>query len=142
MMREPTRAFAFAMLISLLASDGGPAFAQVDLTSPYPAEVALSQEGDKGFIFRRNPGSQRLYTYDLDRADRSFCNEGCDGARPPVPAPASAKTLGLWTVVRRDDGSLQWAYRGHPVYTMYHDAPDNPTGDGEDGRHQTRRISG
>ena len=134
MMRPTTTPSAVAAMISLLICEGTPALAQIDLTSPYPAEVALSQEGDKGYLFRRNPGSQRLYTYDLDRPDRSLCNGGCSGARPPVPAPASAKTLGLWTVVRRDDGTLQWAYRGHPVYTLYHDAPNDPKGDGEDGK--------
>jgi predicted lipoprotein with Yx(FWY)xxD motif len=104
-----------------------------DANLPYPAEVALSEEGDHGFVFRRFPGSQRLYTYDLDRGGRSYCNAGCASARPPVVAPASAKAMGDWTVVRRDDGQLQWAYRGQPVYSLFHDAPKDPAGDGEGG---------
>jgi predicted lipoprotein with Yx(FWY)xxD motif len=112
---------------------GGPVRAAFDTALSYPSEVALSEEGTKGYVFRRFPGSQRLYTYDQDRAGRSFCNEGCDSARPPVLAPAAAKPMGEWTVIRRDDGGLQWAYRGHPVYSMYHDAPNDPHGDGEGG---------
>jgi predicted lipoprotein with Yx(FWY)xxD motif len=120
-------------LLPILVLYGAPAKAAFDVGAPYPTEVALSEEGDNGFVFRRFPGSQRLYTYDLDRAGRSFCNEGCEGAHPPVIAPASATAMGQWSVVRRDDGRLQWAYRGHPVYSFFHDAPKDPHGDGEGG---------
>ena len=104
-----------------------------DVTLPYPAEVGLLQEGDKGFVFRRAPGNQRLYTYDLDHESRSFCNGGCERAWPPVFAPASAHAMGQWSVIRRDDGQLQWAYRGHPVYSLLNDSPNDPKGDGEGG---------
>jgi predicted lipoprotein with Yx(FWY)xxD motif len=104
-----------------------------DANLPYPAEVALSEEGDQGFVFRRFPGSQRLYIYDLDRGGRSYCNGGCASARPPVIAPDSARPMGDWTIVRRDDGQSQWVYRGHPVYSFFHDAPNDPKGDGESG---------
>lgn len=100
---------------------------------PYPAQVALSQEGDKGYVFRRFPGSQRLYIYDLDHDGHSACNLGCDGARPPVIAPPSSMPMGNWTIIKRDDGFGQWAYQGHPVYTLYHDEPNDPKGDGEGG---------
>jgi predicted lipoprotein with Yx(FWY)xxD motif len=110
-----------------------PVWAAFDATLPYPAEVALSEVGDKGYVYVRFPGAQRLYTYDLDRAGRSFCNEGCVSARPPILAPAGSKPLGDWTVIRRDDGLLQLAYRGSPVYTLFHDAPNAPHGDGEGG---------
>jgi predicted lipoprotein with Yx(FWY)xxD motif len=132
---------AMALLLSLCGSL--PAGAQTlatpgsntppDLLKGYPAEVALSDEGQKGFVFRRFPGSQRLYTYDRDTPDHSNCNFGCDGARPPVSAPPGAKPVGDWTLVKRDDGNSQWAYKGHPVYTLFHDDPGNPGGDGEDG---------
>jgi predicted lipoprotein with Yx(FWY)xxD motif len=122
----------FLAAAALMTICGG-ARAAFDTSLSYPGEVALSEEGAKGYVFRRFPGSQRLYFYDQDRGGRSFCNEGCDSARPPVLAPAAAKPMGEWTVIRRDDGQLQWAYRGHPVYTMYHDAPNDPHGDGEGG---------
>ena len=118
---------------ALLVFGAAPAWAAFDATLPYPAEVALSEVGDKGFVFVRFPGAQRLYTYDLDRAGRSFCNEGCNSAHPPILAPAGSKPLGEWTTIRRDDGLLQWAYRGQPVYTLFHDSPNAPHGDGEGG---------
>ena len=61
-----------------------PALAAFDASLPYPAEVALSEVGDKGYVYVRFPGAQRLYTYDLDPTGRSACNEGCMSARPPV----------------------------------------------------------
>ena len=118
---------------ALFLGMAAPALAAFDEALPYPTEVALSQEGDKGFVYRRFPGSQRLYIYDLDKDGKSACNETCIGARPPIYAPASAKPVGEWTVVHRDDGRMQWAYRGHPVYTFFHDRPNEPHGDGEDG---------
>jgi predicted lipoprotein with Yx(FWY)xxD motif len=125
--RKPVAAALF------MICGGGVAWAAFDATLPYPTEVALSEVGDKGYVFVRFPGAQRLYTYDMDRAGRSFCNEGCDSAHPPILAPAGSKAMGDWTVIRRDDGLLQWAYRGQPVYTLFHDSPNAPHGDGEGG---------
>ena len=99
----------------------------------YPEEVALSQEGSKGWVYRRFPGGQRLYFYDLDKDGKSVCNKGCDGAWTPVFAPPNSVSKGLWTVIVRDDGSRQWAYKGRPVYTLYHDDPAAPAGDGREG---------
>jgi predicted lipoprotein with Yx(FWY)xxD motif len=121
-----------AILPVLILFDA-PARAAFDVSLPYPTEVALTEEGDKGFVFRRFPGAQRLYIYDLDRAGRSYCNQDCEGAHVPVLAPASAHPMGEWTVIRRYDDRLQWAYRGHPVYSLFHDAPNAPHGDGEGG---------
>ena len=99
----------------------------------YPEEVALSQEGSKGWVYRRFPGGKRLYFYDLDKDGKSACNKGCDGAWTPVYAPPNAVSKGLWTVIVRDDGSRQWAYKGRPLYTLYHDDPAAPGGDGQAG---------
>jgi predicted lipoprotein with Yx(FWY)xxD motif len=99
----------------------------------YPEEVALSQEGSGGWLYRRFPGGQRLYFYDLDKNGSSACNKGCDGAWTPVYAPPNSVPKGLWTVIVRDDGSRQWAYKGRPLYTLYHDDPAAPAGDGQGG---------
>jgi predicted lipoprotein with Yx(FWY)xxD motif len=99
----------------------------------YPEEVALSQEGSAGWIYRRFPGGQRLYFHDLDKNGKSACNKGCEGAWVPVYAPPNAVSKGLWTVIVRNDRSRQWVYNGRPVYTLYHDDPAAPTGDGQGG---------
>jgi predicted lipoprotein with Yx(FWY)xxD motif len=104
-----------------------------DMSIGYPEQVALSQEGPKGWVYRRFPGGKRLYLYDLDKRDSSACNKLCEGAHTPVYAPDSGKPAGLWSIVARYDGTRQWAYRGRPVYTLYHDDPAAPIGDGEGG---------
>jgi len=104
-----------------------------DVTKGYPAEVALGEEGDKGLLFRRFPGAQRLYIYDLDKNSQSACNLGCDGPRPPVYVSCTAKPMPDWTIVQRYNGLCQWAYKGHPLYTYFHDTPNDPKGDGEGG---------
>src|SRR3954462_11141015 len=90
--------------VLLLAVPGVARAAPFDANLPYPTEVALSQEKD-GYVYRRFPGGQRLYTYDRDPFDRSACNASCARSRPPILAPANAKSMGDWTVIRRDDGA-------------------------------------
>jgi predicted lipoprotein with Yx(FWY)xxD motif len=123
-------AMALAVLALLRLTGGAHAY---DTSLRYPSEVALSLEGEKGYVFRRFPGSQRLYTYDKDKPTRSACNIGCDGAHMPVLAPADAMVMDEWSIIDRDDGTRQWAFRGKPIYTAFHDPAGDPRGDGEDG---------
>jgi len=127
--------FAGALVLSLCC--GLPARAAPtstpDTVAPYPVDVALDQEGPNELIYRRFPGGQRLYYYDLDHNGVSACNIGCDGPRPPVYAACSATPMGVWTIFKRYNGLCQWVYNGHPLYTFYHDAPNDPKGDGEGG---------
>jgi len=77
-----------------------------------------------------------LYTFDKDAANsgKSVCNDQCAKNWPPVMAEASAKPMGDWTLVTRDDGSKQWAYKGKPVYLFAPDTkPGDKTGEGKGG---------
>ena len=50
---------------------------------------------------------------------------------PPLAAPETAKAIGDWSIVMRDDGSRQWAFKGKPVYHWVKDQkPGDRTGDG------------
>ena len=40
----------------------------------------------------------------------------CAHQWPPVVAPQDAHRIGDWTPIGRPDGTLQWAYKGKPVY--------------------------
>jgi len=51
-----------------------------------------------------------LYTFDKDSGGKSVCTGECAKHWPPFKAEAGAKAEGKWTVVQRDDGTMQWAY--------------------------------
>lgn len=71
-----------------------------------------------------NTSGMTLYTFDNDAAGsgKSVCNGPCAGLWPPVAAAADAMPEGDMTIVARDDGSKQWAYKGKPVYLYKSDA--------------------
>ena len=75
-----------------------------------------------------NTSGMTLYTFDNDTAGsgKSACNGPCAGLWPPVMAEADAKPEGDMTLVTRDDGTKQWAYKGKPVYTY---SADKKAGD-------------
>ena len=81
-----------------------------------------------------NNAGMTLYTFDKDAGGKSACNGPCAGNWPPLMAGADAKASGDWSVVTRDDGSKQWAYKGKPLYTWSKDQkPGDMTGDGFNG---------
>jgi predicted lipoprotein with Yx(FWY)xxD motif len=73
-----------------------------------------------------------LYTFDKDTAGTSNCSGKCAKAWPPALAPASAMVSGDFSTIKRtDDGDLQWAYKGMPLYLWIKDKkPGDETGDG------------
>jgi predicted lipoprotein with Yx(FWY)xxD motif len=93
------------------------------MAQPAPAMVA-----DGALV---GPNGMALYTFDRDGMGKSACNGPCAANWPPLMAQASASASGDWSVVARDDGSKQWAYKGKPVYYWSKDAkPGDRTGDG------------
>ena len=65
-----------------------------------------------------NTAGMTLYTFDNDAAGsgKSVCNGPCAGLWPPVMVEAGAAPEGDMTIITRDDGAKQWAYKGKPVY--------------------------
>ena len=115
------------------AATAEPTIKATGSATSHPAEVAFVEEGSMGSVYRETAHSLRLYTYDHDTPNRSSCMEGCASAWPPLEAAAKSEPVGDWTLVDRPDGKQQWAFKGRPVYTRFHDAPSVPTGDGIDG---------
>jgi predicted lipoprotein with Yx(FWY)xxD motif len=80
-----------------------------------------------------NAAGMTLYTFDNDPkgAGKSVCNGPCAANWPPIMAAADAKPEGDYTIVTRDDGAKQWAYKGKPLYLWVKDQkPGDKTGDG------------
>lgn len=72
-----------------------------------------------------------VYTFDKDTGGKSMCNADCAKNWPPMMAPAGAKAEGKWSVIKRDDGMMQYAYDGKPLYTFVKDEkPGEMKGDG------------
>lgn len=78
------------------------------------------------------PNGMTLYTFDKDIAGsgKSVCNGPCAANWPPLTA-TSAPEEADYSLVQRDDGTRQIAYKGKPLYYWVKDAKSgDTTGDG------------
>ena len=92
------------------------------MMSDAPAKVA-----DGVFV---GANGMTLYTFDKDAGGKSMCNGPCATTWPPLMA-TSGSASGDWSMITRDDGSKQWAYKGKPVYFWVKDQKaGDRTGDG------------
>jgi predicted lipoprotein with Yx(FWY)xxD motif len=74
-----------------------------------------------------------LYTFDKDApgSGKSVCNGPCAVNWPPLFATDNDRPSGEWSIVTRDDGKRQWAFRGKPLYSWIKDQkPGDRTGEG------------
>lgn len=75
-----------------------------------------------------------LYTFDQDASGRSNCTGACAVAWPPFVAAQPPRDNGAFTQIMREDGRLQWARDGKPLYFFASDAqPGDAKGDGMSG---------
>ena len=93
----------------------------------YAAEPAMTKDGmlvdHKGMT---------LYTFAKDAGGKSMCNDKCAANWPPLMVEGNHNTMGKWTMIKRDDGTQQWAYDGKPLYTFVMDKKaGDATGDGK-----------
>lgn len=71
-----------------------------------------------------------LYTFDKDAEGKSMCNGKCAENWPPLYAQDTMPS-GDFSVITRDDGKKQVAYKGKPLYYWVKDQkPGDRTGDG------------
>jgi predicted lipoprotein with Yx(FWY)xxD motif len=71
-----------------------------------------------------DPTGKPLYTYDNDTMKgMSHCRDDCAQAWPPFLAGPSARPVGDWTIIVREGGAQQWAYKDKPLYTFPADKP-------------------
>jgi predicted lipoprotein with Yx(FWY)xxD motif len=78
-----------------------------------------------------NAAGMTLYVFDRDASGKSACNGPCTVNWPPLMVVGDGGAAGDWTIIVRDDGTKQWAFKGKPLYTWSKDAkPGDKTGDG------------
>ncbi|MBR0873008.1 hypothetical protein JQ633_21810 [Bradyrhizobium tropiciagri] len=94
------------------------------------APPAKTGSTSKGSVLTDAKG-MTLYTFDKDSDGKSACNGPCATNWPVLKAEASDKAEAGYSIISRDDGSKQWAYKGKPLYTFAKDQkPGDITGDG------------
>lgn len=79
-----------------------------------------------------------LYTFETDREDTvddgsndSVCDESCAESWPPLLADKGATAKGFYSIIVRNDGLRQWAYKGMPLYFFSGDQePSTTNGEG------------
>lgn len=74
-----------------------------------------------------------LYTFDKDMAGsgKSVCNGPCATNWPPLLAMESDQASGDYSIIMRDDGKKQWAFKGKPLHFWVKDQkPGDTSGDG------------
>lgn len=114
---------AFAVFIAAAISLAG--CSTMSSTPPPPTKVT------DGVL--TNAAGMTLYTFDKDGAGsgKSECNGPCATNWPPLLAAADAKASGEYTIITRNDGAKQWAYKGKPLYLWIKDTkPGDRSGDG------------
>jgi predicted lipoprotein with Yx(FWY)xxD motif len=108
------------------------AIAVAGFTTAAFAQTTPTKTGDsaKGKVLTDEKG-MTLYIFDKDSDGKSVCNGPCAANWPPLMASGDAKTDGSYTIIIRDDGAKQWAYKGKPLYTWIKDTkPGDISGDG------------
>ena len=90
-----------------------------------------TRKADSGTVVLADAKGMTLYASDRDMKGMPMCSGQCAQNWPPLAAAADAKPIGDWTVVTREDGSKQWAYKEKPLYNFVKDTkPGDTAGDG------------
>jgi len=75
-----------------------------------------------------------LYYFTNDEIGVSNCNGACAEAWPPAVFPEGTPMGENYSLIQRDDGRFQVAFKGHPLYLYSGDTRIGETnGDGVDG---------
>jgi len=134
MRHTQTGVLAAFFCTAVLANEPGPAGMKLE----HPGDTALSQDASGHWIYKSFPALRRLYVRDGDGPSVSRCAEGCISAWPPLVATIGkvGERVGDWSIIARDDGREQWAYKGRPVYTHFHDLDEDTQALAAEGFHR------
>ena len=106
------------------------------LVAPAFGQDARTGKSPDAKPYLETPAGMTLYVFDGDgpSGGGSSCYDQCAKLWPPFAADPAAKPHGPWTIVKRTDGSMQWAYRGRPLYAFGKDlAPGQENGNAFNG---------
>jgi predicted lipoprotein with Yx(FWY)xxD motif len=118
------------MLRSIVQKAALAAFLCSAATCVYAAVPTKTADTSLGKTLVNSDG-MTLYTFAKDTTGKSSCTGACEKNWKPLAASASGQAGDNYTMIKRDDGSMQWAYKGMPLYTFVKDAkPGDVAGEG------------
>jgi predicted lipoprotein with Yx(FWY)xxD motif len=109
------------------SSSGGAGTVDLADNSALGTEILVDSEGRTLYLFEKD-----------DSADESYCSGACAKAWPPLTvdgdaAAGSGLDSSQLTTFDREDGAIQVAFAGHPLYLYTGDkAPGDASGNGVD----------
>ena len=80
------------------------------------ATLFLSAVGAQAAGMLTDKAGMTLYVFDKDTGGVSTCYDDCAKMWPAYIGKEGDKMMKDWTLVKRSDGSMQWAYDAKPVY--------------------------
>lgn len=131
-MITPARKMLFGTLAPLLL---GFLFMAASSTQAYgelPAPLKTTNNKELN-IFLTDQKGNTLYTFDMDKEPgKSTCYGRCVKLWPPItPMTGDPKPVAPVTIISRDDGARQYAYKGKPLYYYSKDRkPGDTAGNG------------
>lgn len=100
-----------------------------------PVSQVLIKTDSKLGQYLSDPNNKALYTYGSDTSGVSNCSGACLAAWPIYTATTTTDLAANVTVIKRADGTSQYAYKGMPLYYYSSDTAGTVTGDGVGGFH-------
>ena len=98
------------------------------------AKTLATVNSDIGQVIASAKNGLTLYTFRKDAKNIPNCYNDCATAWPPFTASAAAKPNGALGIIKRKDGTRQWALNGKPLYFWAGDSQrGDVTGDGVGG---------
>ena len=85
----------------------------------------------RGSVYMMDQRHMTLYLYGGDGRNQSACTGDCAATWPPALLPEGSELGENYTLFRREDGTMQIAYKGRPLYLYSGDTRVGDTnGDG------------
>jgi predicted lipoprotein with Yx(FWY)xxD motif len=120
------------------ASGGGGAYGYGAPSTPPAKAAAVSTTSGALGTFLVGPDGRTLYLFKKDTGTTSACTGACATAWPPLtttgaPTATGAAKSSLLGTAKREDGTTEVTYAGHPLYSFAGDAaPGDAKGQGLD----------
>ena len=136
-----TRNTSLSILLTVLALSACTLADEYSGDEPEGRQVAYAASESKSYTRSTSagdvlttPDGMTVYIYDKEAEGSASCYGECAEEWPAVLAPADAKPFGEFSLVKRIDGTRQWAYRGKPLHFYHEDvAPGDAKGDNYEG---------